>query len=141
MDVNGGEPRAITPAGLHGLTGQKLVSPDGKNILATDDVKWWLYPINGGEGLPALGLNSGDVIAGWGADGHSVYASVGTTAPAKTDRVDLSTGRREFCCQFSPSDTAGIFSMGPVILTPNKDLYGYGFGRITSSLYVMDAPK
>lgn len=61
--------------------------------------------------------------------------------PAKVDQVNLVTGRREFCCQFSPSDITGIFAMGPIYLTRNKDLYGYGFGRVTSALYVMDAPK
>jgi hypothetical protein len=118
-----------------------LVSPDGKNILATDDAKWWLYPIHGGEGHLVLGLDPDDVIAGWAPDGQSVYVSAETTAPAEVDRVDLATGHRELCCRFSPSDTTGIFAMGPIILTQNKDLYGYGFGRITSALYVMDTPK
>lgn len=62
-------------------------------------------------------------------------------APVKVDVVDLSTGHREFCCAFSPVDTTGVFVMGPLILTQNKDLYGYGYGRITSALYLMDAPK
>jgi serine/threonine protein kinase len=141
MDLNGGAPRAITPAGLHGLSAERMVSPDGKTILATDDVKWWLYPINGGEGRPVLGLRPDDYISGWTPGGKSVYASDEETPPAKVFRVDLVTGRREFCCQFAPSDTAGVFALGPIILTQNKDLYGYGFGRITSALYVMDAPK
>ncbi len=141
MDTKGGAPHVITPAGFHALNGERMLSPNGKTVLVTDDSRWWLFPIGGGEGRAVLGLKPDDVIAGWTPDGQSVYASAQTLPPVKVDRVELATGHREFCCQFSPPDTTGIFAMGPVILTPNKDLYGYGFGRITSSLYVMDAPK
>ena len=107
----------------------------------TDDVKWWLYPIDGGEGRPVLGLKPDEVIAGWSRNGESVFAGPQVGAPVKLDRVDLANGNREFCCAFSPADTTGVFVMGPLILTENKDLYGYGYGRINSALYLMDAPN
>lgn len=69
MDLKGGAPHAVTPAGFHDNSGGGLVSPDGKSVLVTDDTKWWLFPIEGGEGRPALGLKPGEVVTGWGADG------------------------------------------------------------------------
>lgn len=141
IDLRGGTPRAVTPAGLFWLSSENMVSPDGKTILATDGSQWWLNPISGGEGRAVSGLKPDDTIAGWTPSGESVYASNQTFPSAKVDRVDLSTGQRQFCCSFSPADATGVFAMGPIILTENKDLYGYGFGRVTSALYVMDATK
>jgi Tol biopolymer transport system component len=141
MDVKGGAALPVTPPGLHVLNADSIVSPDGKTILASDGLKWWRYSIDGGEGRAALGLKPDDVIAGWSRNGESVLAGPQVGAPVRIDRVDLATGNREFCCAFSPADTTGVFVMGPLILTENKDLYGYGYGRINSALYLMDAPK
>jgi hypothetical protein len=140
MDINGSQPRSITQA-IQGAK-QMKVTPDGGSVLSYDDGKWWLYPINGGERIIAKGLNPDDDIAGWSPDPDVVYAGPQTGFPGKVYSVRLSTGRREFCCQFSPNDITGVgLGFGPLILSPKKDMYAYSFTRRISNLYLMDAPK
>jgi Tol biopolymer transport system component len=52
LDIKGGPPRPVTPAGVAGQR-IRLVSPDSKSVLVNDEGKWWIYSLTGGEPIIA----------------------------------------------------------------------------------------
>jgi dipeptidyl aminopeptidase/acylaminoacyl peptidase len=106
-DVNGGKPRPITPEGVN-LATNHPISADGRLVVVQDvDQKSWLYPTEGGDPRPVPGVSVGEEVRRWSADGRSLYIFRFRAVPAKIDRVDLATGRREQWRQIAPSDPAG----------------------------------
>jgi Tol biopolymer transport system component len=138
-DLNGGNPRAVTPEGVVG----GLISPDGKAFIAADPLgKKYLYPIAGGDARPIPGLSEDDreSIAGWSADGYSLYLFRFAEVPFKISRLDLATGQRELFKEVVPIDPAGILDSS-ISLTPDGKGYLYQLGRNQTTLYVVEGLK
>jgi len=138
LNLENGETRPITPEGTYG----RLVSPDGKYLLATDGArKIWLYPLAGGDPMPlALDLDTDDQILDWEADGKSLLID-NRGIPTRVMRVYLDSKRREDVMQLSPSDPAGIVSVGGARFTPDHKTYAYTYFRTLSDLYVVDGVR
>jgi hypothetical protein len=104
-----------------------------------------LYPLAGGEPRPLNGVQGGEVIAAFGADGQSVYAFRIGEIPAMIYRVDLRTGRRELVREIAPSDRAGLggLDMSPLFvrMTPDGESYAYGTQAVLSKLYLIEGLK
>jgi eukaryotic-like serine/threonine-protein kinase len=135
MSLDQGKARALTPEGTNGT----LVSPDGKYVIATDPaLKRWLYPLEGGEPKPlSAALNDDDLLIDWEADGKSILVS--KRGPScKVMRVYLDSSRREDVRTLSPSDGAGIVTVGGVRFSADRKNYAYSYYRILSDLYVVD---
>ena len=138
-DLNSGDPRAVTPEGVVG----SLISPDGKAFIAADPQgKKYLYSIDGGEARPIPGLSEDDRerIAGWSADGHSLYLYRLAELPLKISRLDLAMGHTELFKELMPVDPAGILDSS-VFLTPDGKAYVYQLGRDQATLYVVEGLK
>jgi eukaryotic-like serine/threonine-protein kinase len=141
MNLDNGKTRVITPEGTdapEGTTGT-LVSPDGKTLLAVDaEGKRWLYPLEGGDPQPlSAALNDDDILIDWEADGKSLLVGK-RGVPFKVMRVYLGSTRREDVRSFSPSDAAGIVTVGGVRFSADRKAYAYSYFRILSDLYVVD---
>jgi len=135
MSLDGGKPRAITPEGTSGT----LVSSDGKYVLALDSQnKRWLYPLAGGDPQPVTAaLRDSDMVLAWEPDGQSLL--VGERGfPFKVSRVYLNSTRRDVVRTVSPSDAAGVVSLGGIRFSPDRKSYAYSYYRILSDLYVVD---
>jgi eukaryotic-like serine/threonine-protein kinase len=135
MNLADGKPRAITPEGTNG----SLVSPDGQYLLATDpERKRWIYPLAGGDPQPvSAAFKDGEVVLNWEADGKSLL--VGERGiPIKVSRVYLNSTQREDVRSYSPSDAAGIVTIGGVHFSADRKSYAYSYYRILSDLYVVD---
>jgi eukaryotic-like serine/threonine-protein kinase len=138
LDIQGGTPRTLTPEGTAGT----LVTPDGKHLVASD-VKHqiWLYPIAGGDPQRLnVTLGSEDFMAGLSTDGKRLLV-VMPGIPAKIERVDLSTGRREPWKEIAPADPAGVQSNAGIKFSADGKSYAYSTLRILSDLYVVDGLK
>ena len=138
MDLDSGQVRPITPEGTLGL----LVSPDGKLVLAGDpDRKRWLYPIEGGDPqLFAANLDPGDDVIAWEKDGKSILVfKAGIVATVV--RLYLGSSKVEEVKTFSPSDPAGVVTVGGVRFSADRKSYAYDYFRILSDLYVVDGLK
>jgi hypothetical protein len=130
--VGGGKPLPITPEGMVG----HRVSPDGKLLVAVDlKQRFWLYPIDGGQPRAISGIAPGEDVVRWSADGKHLFVVSGGI-PAKVYRVEVITGRRQLIYTLAPSDAAGLWSIGPVLLTPDGKSYVYSDYRILSDLYL-----
>jgi len=138
MDLDSGKTRPITPEGTIGL----LVSPDSKFLLATDpERKRWLYPLEGGDPQPfPANLDPGDDIIDWERDGKSVFVIKAGTM-AKVVRVYLGSSKVEEVKTFSPSDPAGVVTVGGVRFSADRKSYAYDYFRVLSDLYVVDGLK
>jgi len=130
--IAGGKPLPITPEGIVG----RQVSPDGKLLVAVDqDRKFWIYPTEGTEPAALAGVKSGEDAIRWSADGKSLFvASDGL--PVQINRIEVATGRRQLIFEIAPSDLAGIWSIWPVLITPDGKSYVYTDYRILSDLYL-----
>ena len=135
MNLDEGKPRPITPEGTAGT----LVSPDGKYVLALDaQNKRWLYPLAGGDPQPvSAALKDTETVVSWEPDGQSVL--VGERGfPFKVSRVYLNSTRRDEVRTVSPSDAAGIVTLGGIRFSADRKSYAYSYYRILSDLYVVD---
>ena len=138
LDVESGKTRSVTPEGTVGL----VVSPDSKFLLATDSQrKRWLYPLEGGDRQPFTAtLASGDEVMQWEKDGNSLLV-LRAGVPAKVFRVYLGSSKVEDVKTFSPSDPAGVVTVGGARFSSDRKSYAYDYFRILSDLYVVDGLK
>jgi dipeptidyl aminopeptidase/acylaminoacyl peptidase len=136
--LESGKTRAITPEGTAGL----VVSPDSKFVLTRDsERKRWLYPLEGGDRQPFTAtLASSDEVIEWEKDGNSLLV-LRAGVPAKVFRVYLGSSKVEDVKTFSPSDPAGVVTVGGVRFSSDRKSYAYDYFRILSDLYVVDGLK
>jgi eukaryotic-like serine/threonine-protein kinase len=137
-DIDGGDPRPITPEGVTG----RLITPDGKYILAGGgQQKRALFPVEGGDSpRPISGLEDQDVLIRLSADGGSLYIAQGTL-PIKVYRLDLASGRREPLKEIAPSDAAGLLYIQPPYLSSDGKAYAYEYFRYLHDLYLVEGAK
>lgn len=144
QDLQGGKPRPITPGILvHQPDYQaNFMSHDGKNIFARDlKGEAWIYPVAGGEKIPAKGVAPGDLWANWSDDGKSAYVYQDKRTFAELLRVDLATGARRLVTKLRPDDPGGVVGIVPVRITPDGKSYAYSYNRALSDLYLVGGVK
>jgi hypothetical protein len=135
--VDGGEPRAIGPAGTLGT----LVSPDATTLLAGGPKGFVLVPLDGGEPRKCAGLEPGDQPIRWSADGSSIYVAHLQRVIGQVLRVELKSGRRTLLWELGARDPAGV-QQGPQIkVTGDGKAYAYSFFRNLSEVYLVDGLK
>jgi len=122
-------PRAITNTGT---AEDWVVSPDGKEIAVNDAAGGLtLYRDDGGPSRAVVGLVPGDHLLAWNEDGSLFVTSGGL--PARIERFELATGRRELWKTLAPPDEAGVYYVGPVLVTRDGRFWGYSVNRTTIS--------
>ena len=93
--------------------------------------------MNLGEPVPIPGFPSEEELAGWTADGRSIYVYRGDQIPTRVYRVDVATGKRELWRELMPFDSAGVAMGGNVLPTPDGRAYAYEYSQGPgSTLYV-----
>jgi dipeptidyl aminopeptidase/acylaminoacyl peptidase len=143
QDLAGGAPRAISPEGEERLGPAGVfsiaVSPDGKFVAAlAANGKGYLYPIDGGAPRVIAGFQPADRPVEFSSDGRSLYVSVTGKLAAEVDRIDLASGQRTMVKTYTPSDLAGVASIGPVLVTPDAKTFIMGYPRFLSDLYLVE---
>ncbi len=137
QDVDGGEPRPITPEGYRFFIGQKAVSPSGEWLAAEADGPPSMFPIEGGEEREIPGVEPGDNFAAWSADGRSIFLG-SLEVPQRVYRVDIATGKRSLWKALAPADTVGVLDIWSVQISADEQSYCYSFGRHISDLYLVE---
>jgi serine/threonine protein kinase/Tol biopolymer transport system component len=143
QDLAGGAPRAISPEGEErlgpGAVFTIAVSPDGKFVagLAADG-KGYLYPVDGGAPRVISGFQPTDRPVQFSPDGRSLYVNVTGKLAAEVDRINLANGQRTEVKTYTPSDLAGVGSIGPVLMTPDAKTFIIGYPRFLSDLYLVE---
>jgi len=139
QDVEKGTIQPVTPEGVQ-PSWQKPVAPGGKSVLAFSGEKWQLYPVDGGDPRPVT-LPALQFPVGWSADGRSMYVTDMSDVQTRLEvyRQDVATGRRQLWKTLSPSDPAGLESVGPVVVTPDGSCYCYTYNRTLGTIYVVES--
>jgi Tol biopolymer transport system component len=138
QDIAGGKPRAVTPEG----TSQGFVSPDGRLILVkASGGALMLYPADGGEARPVVGATPEDQVIRWSADGRALLVSRGGEVPARIERLEIATGRREPIRTLGPADLTGVLMVRPGAFTDDLKSYVYTCRRMASHLFLVEGAR
>ena len=138
QDIEGGEPRPITPEGIRFHLGQKAVSPDGEWIAAEGDGPPSLFPVGGGEARSIPGVEPQDSFVAWSSDGRSIFVSPELEVPRTVYSVDLSTGKRSFWKALAPADLVGVIEIWSIQISADEQSYCYSYARNISDLYLVE---
>jgi dipeptidyl aminopeptidase/acylaminoacyl peptidase len=138
QDVSGGRPRPVTADG----TRDGIVSPDGALLLVQGGRgEYQIYPSAGGDPRPVSSLAPDDVVARWSADGRGFLTNRWSEVPARLERVDLATGRRELVHRLAPPDLAGVVRIQNVTLAGDEKVYAYSAIQRRSDLFQVDGAR
>jgi DNA-binding winged helix-turn-helix (wHTH) protein len=133
MDLSGGALRPLTAE----QTGLGAPSPDGRWIFTVGHDGYFLYPLDGGERRPAVGVQKDEWPVGWTADSREVFVRRIGSLPVPIVRVDPATGRRQSVRALAPADGAGVTWLDPIV-TPDGRGYVYTYYRSLTDLYLVD---
>jgi len=139
QDLHGGPPRPLTPEHIWALA----ISRDGKLVAATGDntpdtppgISIW--PVAGGISRDVPGSQRADRPVGWSADGRSLWIFRRGEIPAQVTQLDIESGRRQILKSLAPADTAGVYSITELAITPDGASYFYSYRRLLSQLYLV----
>ena len=143
QDLDGGEPRPITPDGFVG----QLLSPDGRTLATIDRYgEYYLYPVDGSaEPRSILGYIDGDVLLQWSADGRSLFIREAGNLVLRIHRLDIATGDRRFWKELVPPDPTVLTDIGSdpgqVRITADGQSYAYTYWTFEGELYLAQGLK
>ena len=138
--IAGGPPEFID---VPGMEKSALLTLDGEALLGmATDLKWYLFPLAGGEPRLVPGLRTSDEITAWNREGTAVFVREQNLVPATFIRVDLATDQRVEDFTLGPDPRPGLLWLnffGPV-LDPEQG-YAYAYQNTLNQIYVVkDTP-
>jgi eukaryotic-like serine/threonine-protein kinase len=140
----GGPPRPVTPEGTtipEGPVGS-MVSPDARSVIVRDLTKTYRrYSLVGDSARAIPGLTPNDQIVRWSPDGRALWVRRGGEIPARVERLDLVTGRREPLIEVGPRDQPGNIALFSIALADDPKVYAYGALQYVSHLFVVDGVR
>jgi len=136
MALDTGEIKPALPEGVRG----KVVSPDGKYVIASDpsDPADKIYDLAGGPPRPISGLKKGEFVQAWGNPPLPLYVAASEGSVVNLFRLDPVTGQRRLWRRLMPSDPAGIRLLADLYIAPEAQAYGYSYYRLLSQLYIAE---
>jgi len=138
QDVDGGDPRPVTPDGFVGM----LVSPDGRSIVAVDRYgEYYLCSVDQQtDPRPLEGYRDGDVPLQWSADGRFLFVREAGNLVLRVHKLDLASGVRQFWKEFTPPDPAVLIDIGSdpgeVRIAADGKSYAYTYWTFEGELYL-----
>jgi Tol biopolymer transport system component len=141
MNVEGGQPRPITPEGFRLARSPRSASPDGKRTVAIASDGIAVVSIDGGEPQLLRGSQSGDLPLGWTKDGNGLFVGRRNETACEVSRLDLQTGARTPWKTFSPADLAGVTGVSCPRIAADEQHYVYGYIRNLSDLFLVEHLK
>ena len=139
-DLAGGKPRAITPEGYSLFRG--TITPDAKSsVVSGPDRRIYLYPLEGGEPTPLIGLVREDLPVRFSPDGRTLFVQTRGGIPSRVYRYDVVSGKKEPWKELAPADAAGLNSVSRFVVTPDGKTYAYSYLRVLSYLQLVEGMK
>ena len=134
IDLKGGAPRPVTRENTWALS----VSPDGSMLAAISPEEGIsLWPIDGGAPRRVPGSQPHDRPVAWSEDGRRLWLFRRNEVPAKIERLEIATGRRELWKMLTPAE-GGVYSITDFSITASGSAYCYSYRRRLSDLYLVE---
>jgi eukaryotic-like serine/threonine-protein kinase len=138
QDLDGGKPKPATPEG----TNDCLVSPDGRTILARGaGGALQVYPVAGGEPRVVPGGVPGDFVVRWSPDARSLLIYARSEVPARLERLDVASGKRESLRTVGPANLTAVTAIFPLIFGVDEKTYAYTCRRMISHLFLVEGAR
>jgi hypothetical protein len=138
--LDGGTPRRVMSLDP---SADWSIDPDGSRVLISGpDGGTEVLSLTGGGRTGVGGLAAGDAVVGWSADSKFLFVSRREapmlSSPVQVDRVELATGESTPWRRIGPTDRAGLFSHGKIVVALDGDAYAYSYWRRLSVLHLVD---
>jgi hypothetical protein len=134
MTLKGGAPRPVTPENAWVLS----ISPDGSMLAAISREEGIsLWPVGGGAPTRVPGSQAYDRPVAWSEDGRWLWLFRRNEIPAKIERLEIATGRRQLWKMLVPAE-GGVYSILNFSVTPSGSAHCYSYRRKLSDLYLVD---
>jgi len=141
LNLEGGQPRPITPEGFGLGPEPGSLSPDGKRVASVNSDGIALIAVDGGEPQLLRGSQPGEMPLHWASDGHALLVGRRGETACQVSRLDLQSGTRTIWKMFSPSDVAGVVSVACPLISADEKHYVFGYRRNLSDLFLVDHLK
>jgi hypothetical protein len=130
---------APLPEGVK-LLGANSISPDGSRITARDaQGRLVVCTLAAPACRPVPGADSRDDVAGWTADGTSLFVYQGQAVPTQVSRLDVTTGARSPWRTVHPVNPA-LSGLRSLVAAPDGSL-AYDYSRSRAELYLVRGLK
>ena len=87
------------------------------------------------------GVTKGERPIAFGVGGKSLWFFRRGDIPVNLSTLDLETGKRQLRLTLTPADTAGLFAILGLAITPDGKAYAYSYSRVLSVLYLVKGLK
>jgi eukaryotic-like serine/threonine-protein kinase len=135
MDLAGGKPVAVGPAGFLGFA----VANDGKRIFGRNGAGQAVVFDKETQNMKVVpGIGVQEQIQKWTEDGQALLTTSATPWEAEMYRVDVATGKRTLLQKVQPIDKAGSTINLRVYYAERSRTYAYNTRRIVSILYAVE---
>jgi hypothetical protein len=141
MNLEGGQPRAITPEGFGLGSYPHAISPDGARIAVVGSDGIALVSANGGDPQPVRGSQPGDAPLRWTKGGNALFVGQRGETSCPVWKLDLQTGARTPWKTVSPADIAGVTGVSCPRLAADEQHYVFGYVRDLSDLFLVEHLK
>ena len=142
QDLDGGEPRRLGSGEVRGGHFWNPISPDGRHAVVPGARGEFLVCSLGPDSATTTSVLEADCVpVRWTLDGRGLYVYREAGRRAEIELLDPATGRRTPVREVGSEDPAGLFHIGPVLITPDGRAYAYNYFRILSDLHVVEGLK
>jgi serine/threonine protein kinase/Tol biopolymer transport system component len=140
-NLDGGQPRAVSPEGFSLGPYPHGVSPDGRRISTVTDNGIAIIPVDGGEPQLVPGSQPGETPIRWVKGGNALLVGRRGETSCPVSRLDISTGARTPWKTVRPSDVAGVTAVACPRIAADEDHYVFGYVRNLSDLFLVEHLK
>jgi eukaryotic-like serine/threonine-protein kinase len=139
--LDGSAPRAITGELDILVAPLVAISPDERWVASAmpGGAGASLAPVDGGATLPVQGIQPGDQIRDWSADGQ-LYVASGPPSALRIDKVNPFNGKRTFWRDLRIPPVVGLRTSAPFI-TPDGRTYAYNYMVGSSNLFTLSGVR
>jgi Tol biopolymer transport system component/predicted Ser/Thr protein kinase len=141
VNLDGGQPRPITPEGYSLGAYPHSVSPDGKRIATVTNDGIALVPVDDGGPQPVSSSQPGETPLRWSKGGNALLVGRRGETSCSVWRLDLQTGARTAWKTVGPSDIAGVVGVACPRIAADEEHYVFGYIRNLSDLFLVEHLK
>jgi hypothetical protein len=140
-NLDGGQPRPITPEGCGLGSYPHTISPDGKRIAVVTSDGIALVSSDGGDPQPVRGSQPGETPIRWAKDANALLIGRRGETSCTVSRLDLSSGAKTAWKTVAPADVAGVVGVSCPRIAADEQHYVFGYTRNLSDLFLVEHLK